>query len=113
MTTDEMRRLHAASTGAKWCYFAGSLTVEVDGHVVEELAQYSGHNKMNNGVFMAAAHNSMPDLLDRLDAAERDVVQLRAALFNIRQHAAPSGTDRGDAAIDAIAFKALEVSDGK
>lgn len=42
-----------------------------------------------------------------VDLAKK-VATLRTAMFEVRQHAAPSGIDRGNSAIEAIAVKALE-----
>lgn len=42
-----------------------------------------------------------------VDLAKK-VAMLRTAMFEIRQHSAPLGTDSGDLAVEAIAIKALE-----
>jgi len=68
----EVKRLVAAATGGKWCEFAGSLTIEVDGHVVEEIAQFTSYNRGNNGRAIAALHNAFGPIIARLEAAERE-----------------------------------------
>lgn len=46
-----------------------------------------------------------------VDLAKK-VATLRTAMFEIRQHTAPSGIDRGDSAVEAIATAALEETKG-
>lgn len=59
------------------------------------------------------------DLLAKRDEARaaavdlaKKVATLRTAMFEIRQHTAPSGIDRGDSAVEAIATAALEETKG-
>jgi len=78
--------LHAAATGGKWCEFAGSLTIEVDGHVVEEIAQFTSYNRGNNGRAIAALHNAFGPLIARLEAAERERDDLEAEVEELRDN---------------------------
>lgn len=76
----ELDRLHGKATPGIWCEFAGSMTIEADGHIEEEIAQFVSTNRRNNGIAIAELHNAYPLLRERLRVAEREREELRAAV---------------------------------
>lgn len=98
MTTDEMRRLHAASTPGEWARY--NCIISAGSYDVCGMYGLDWHKNLD---FVVAAHNSMPELLDRLDAAERA----------LREIAAYDTVERSRDPRTLTAKAALEESDGK
>lgn len=63
--------------------------------------------KRGRGPVLKAAEAEKDAVITNLRAQRR---KLREAMILVRQHVAPSGTDRGDSAVDAIAWAALQAT---
>ena len=96
-------------------YVASVLPTQVNGFV--RLAE---HHKREKEASESHAERLQLEMDKREQEAKRDnaaiqahAERLRAALFDIRQHVAPSGIDRGDAAVDSICTAALSETPAK
>jgi len=73
----ELEALHAAATPGNWAVCLGSVTIEENFRIVEELGQFGGPSRIDNALACAFLHNAFPGLLARLREAEREREELR------------------------------------
>ena len=106
MTPDELRRLHAATTQGVWGIEEeqrGFGTLTCDGKPILFTATLPDcPAPEHNHAFIVAAHNHLPDLLDRLERAEKALVEI-----------VKFSRDEGIWRVEDMANEALEATNGK
>lgn len=112
----ELRRLHEAATPGPWFKYMRTVTVEENGWDVE-VAECSNNARGTveaDAALIAAARNALPELLDRLEAAESENARLREELNGLTwvQRLLRRALEM-PAAGDPLAYAALRTSTAK
>lgn len=77
---DKLRELHAATTQGEWTNrWRGKVTTDV-GYIADCDVSGEGHKQHQNSVFISAAHNAIPSLLDEMESLRDANNKLRDAL---------------------------------